>query len=219
MKQTKQEKLSAETKCFESSITREEAKRAICIDFEGFVDKEPSLIGIAIGAKLKQVALDPGLGLAAKAKRMRVQIGELTVRALLEQADKEKRRIVGFSQHEKRVCKAFYGLDLSPFYADARLIAKKWMAKANPNLRRRTKSLKDYMKLIDYKRRSYLGERQSTQRIRAVRDMCAKRGSYEALTRTVKGKWTKLLEHNKDDVLGMRELVFKCVTDQGFGKP
>jgi hypothetical protein len=41
------------------------AKRAIYIDFEGFLGKAPSLIGVAIGSKFYQVALDEGLRLAA----------------------------------------------------------------------------------------------------------------------------------------------------------
>ena len=61
-------------------------------------------------------------------------IGELRAKAL-----KEKRRIVAFSQHEKRVCRKFYGIDLSPAYADARLIAMKWRKKTYPGLKPRPK--------------------------------------------------------------------------------
>lgn len=203
---------SPEAKRFESSMTTEEAKRAIYMDFEGFMDKPPSLIGVAIGSKFYQVVLDEGLRLAAEAKKMSVQPGDHLVRDLLGRALKEKRRIVAFSQCEKRICRKYYQIDLSPVYADANRIVKKWVVLAHPELKRSSKSLKACLRLIRYKRATCLGERQAAQRIRAVRDMCSKRGSYEALTPVVKAKWAKLREYNKIDVLGMRELCRRAVS-------
>jgi hypothetical protein len=204
------EKLSPETKAFESTLDREAAIGAIYVDFEGYVGKPPSLIGVAIGPAFTQVVLDTGLRLAAEAKGLQVQKGSSVVEGLLARATRENRRIVAFSQHEKRICKEFYGIDLSPVYADARFIAKKSSSREYSKLGRRPKSLKEYLRSIGYSRQTCLGERQSTQRLRAVTGMCAKRGSYEALTRTVKAKWTKALENNRVDVIGMKELVSIC---------
>jgi len=206
MEKPPQGRLSPEAKRFEHSLTSEMVKRAIYIDFEGFMDKAPSLIGVAIGSKFYQVALDDDLRLAAAAKKIPVRDGDELVRDLLERAIREKRRIVAFSPCEKRICKKYYQLDLSPVYVDANRIVKKWVAKAYPELKRRPKSLKAYLKLIGYERAACLGERQAAQRIRAVRGMCMRRGSYEALTGCAKAKWTKLLAYNRIDVLGMREL-------------
>jgi len=212
MEKPPQGRLSPEAKRFECSLTSEMVRRAIYIDFEGFMDKAPSLIGVAIGSQFYQVALDEGLRLAAEAKKIPVREGDELVRDLLERAIREKRRIVAFSPCEKRICRKYYQLDLSPVYADANRIVKKWLAKAYPELKRRPKSLKAYLKLIGYERAACLGERQAAQRIRAVRGMCIRRGSYEALTGCAKAKWTKLLEYNKIDVLGMRELCRRAVS-------
>ena len=212
MEKPPQGRLSPEAKRFECSLTSEMVRRAIFIDFEGFMDKAPSLIGVAIGSKFYQVALDGGLRLAAEAKKIPVREADELVRDLLERAIREKRRIVAFSPCEKRICRKYYQLDLSPVYADANRIVKKWVAKACPELKRRPKSLKAYLKLIGFERAACLGERQAAQRIRAVRGMCMRRGSYEALTGCVKAKWTKLLEYNRIDVLGMRELCRRAVS-------
>ena len=212
MMKTRQGKLSPGAKRFECSLTPEMVRRAIYIDFEGFMDKAPSLIGVAINSKFYQVALDDGLRLAADAKKIPVRSGDQLARGLLERAMRENRRIVAFSPCEKRICRKYYQLDLSPVYADANRVVKRWVAKAYPELKRRPKSLKAYLRLIGYKRATCLGERQAAQRIRAVRGMCLKRGSYEALTGCVKAKWTKLLEYNKIDVLGMRELCHRAVS-------
>jgi len=200
-----------EAKRFEDTLTSEMVRRAIYIDFEGFRDKAPSLIGVAINSRFYQVVLDEGLRLAADAKKIPVRPGDELVRDLLERAVREKRRIVAFSPCEKRICRKFYRLDLSPVYADANRVVKTWVARAYPGLKRRPKSLKAYLKLIGYERATCLGERQAAQRIRAVRGMCLKRGSYDALTGCVKAKWTKLLEYNRIDVLGMRELCRRAV--------
>ena len=63
-------------------------------------------------------------------------------------------------------------------------------------------------------RGDYLGVRQTTQRIKAVEDMLERKGSYQLLTAVNKAKWTKLLEHNKIDVEGMKALVLKAVGSQ-----
>ena len=43
------------------------------------------------------------------------------------------------------------------------------------------------------------------QRIRYVRDMLNRRaGEYGALTAVAKAKWTKALEHNRHDCVGLR---------------
>ena len=217
MNKTRQGKLSPEANRFEGSLTCEMVKRAIYIDFEGFWGKAPSLIGVAIGSKFYQVVLDEGLRLAADAKKIPVRPGDQLVGDLLERAKREKRRIVAFSPCEKRICGKYYQLDLSSVYADANRVVKRWAAKAYPDLKRRPKSLKAYLRLIGYERATCLGERQAAQRIRAVRGMCLKRGSYEALTGCVKAKWTKLLQYNKIDVLGMRELCHRAVSRKKRG--
>ena len=217
MNKTGRGKLSPEANSFEGSLTSEMVKRAIYIDFEGFWGQAPSLIGVAIGARFYQVALNEGLRLAAAAKKIPVRSGDRLVRDLLERAVREERRIVAFSSCEKRICRDYYRLDLAPVYTDANRVVKTWVAKAYPELKRRPKSLKAYLRLIGYPRAACLGERQAAQRIRAVRGMCERRGSYEALTGCVKAKWTKLLEYNKVDVLGMRELCRRAVSRKKRG--
>jgi hypothetical protein len=169
---------------------------------------------VAIGSEFYQVVLDSSLSLAANAKGIPVQEGHSLIKGLLGRAECENRRIVAFSQHEKRVCKEAYGVDLSPVYADARFIARRRLSKEFRKAGHRPKSLKDYLRFIGYSRQTCLGERQSTQRLRAVMDMRGKRRSYDALTRTVKAKWTKALENNRVDVIGMKELIARCSTDE-----
>ena len=94
------------------------------------------------------------------------------------------------------------------------MIAKAWYKKTYPSPREKITGLKDYLKLVGVSRGDYLGVRQTTQRIKAVEDMLERKGSYQLLTAVNKAKWTKLLEHNKIDVEGMKALVLKAVGSQ-----
>jgi hypothetical protein len=46
---------------------------------------------------------------------------------LLKRSIDENRRFIAYTQHEKNVTKFHFGVDLSPVYADARMIAVKWL--------------------------------------------------------------------------------------------
>lgn len=199
--------LDRKTKKFESTISVSEGKRAIYIDFEGFEDHPPSFIGVLVDGNFEQIILDERLSLAAQAKGLAVKSGTGVIGSLLKKATDEGRRIVAYSQHEKQVCLKHYGIDLSPVYADARFIAKKWRTRALSMIEPKPRSLKDYLTIIGYERGAYLGDKQSTQRIRAVQEMLLKKGNYADLTATVKAKWSKVLEHNSIDVMGMEALV------------
>jgi hypothetical protein len=73
-------------------------------------------------------------------------------------------------------------------------------------------AISDLLKKVN-PRPLHLGSQQATQRIKSVRDMLIRRGKYELLTSVVKGKWTKVLDHNRHDVQGMRKLIERAVTD------
>jgi hypothetical protein len=197
-----------------------EVQRAIYIDFEGFVKEAPSLLGISVDGAFKQVVLDAGLKAAAEFSGLEFLAGKAAISGLLRQAINEERRIVAFSSHEKAKAKEWYEIDLEPVYADARMIAKRWLnalkqkhpdwEHTHPRFGKVDNTLKSFLELIDYPRSSHLGLRKSTKRIGDVRDMLANRNTFEDLTGVAKRKWTNLLSHNQIDVEGMRDLVGKA---------
>jgi hypothetical protein len=215
--------LAKEQKARESLITKEESEKAIYIDFEGFQDKSPTLIGCWCDGSFSQIVFDPVLKPAAKAKGLSVREAKQATEDLLRWATAQNRRIIAYTQHEKRLASSYFGVDLSPVYADARMIAKKWLAhlkKRHVNWKEEYPhwdieyGLKDFFELTGYDRPSYLGKQKSTKRIRDVTNMLVKRNChYERLTHTTKGKWTKLLKHNEHDVIGMRYVIEKTLSD------
>ena len=189
----------------ERKLTIAEAKRAIYIDFEGFMYQAPSLVGIECEDEFKQIIFSKNLELAAKAKGLEVANGKEVIASLLLKAQAEGRKIIAYSSFEKEQCWEWYQTDISQIYVNANLIAKDWKKVAHPNVR--IKGLKDFLKLVGYSRGDHLGIKQSTQRIDSVAKMLLKRGDYDSLTKVVKAKWTKLLDHNKIDVEGMKFLM------------
>lgn len=150
MRKARQEKPDSEAKRFECSWAPGMLRRAIYIDFEGFMDKAPSLVGVAVNSKFFQVVLDDGLRLAAAAKKIPVRPGDELVKALFERAMRENRRIVAFSPCEKRICRNYYQLDLSPVYVDAGRIRR---PSTSPGGRRWSFSRRGSRSRIDSKRR------------------------------------------------------------------
>jgi hypothetical protein len=197
----------------ESMISQNEAERAIYIDFEGFEDASPSLLGILVGESFEQVVFDNRLSLAAKAKRLPSETLQECISRLQTRSTAESRLIIAYSQHEKNVIRNFANVDLTGSYRDARMILKRWKNSCHRHAPISGWGLKDFFTFMNYPRGTYLGERKTTSRLKAVADMLEKKGSYELLTPVVKAKWTKLLEHNKIDCMGMRDLILHAAKE------
>jgi O-acetyl-ADP-ribose deacetylase (regulator of RNase III) len=192
--------------------TREEVERAIYIDFEGFTEKAPSFVGEQVEGFFRQVVFDESLKPAAEAKGLDVISFQAYIDDLVQRAQTEARLIVAYSEHEQNVIREFAGADISARYLDARKLAKLWKTRCHCDTKIGM-GLKDFLVFINYERPSCLGEQKSTKRLHSVVSMLASRGSYDTLTTTVKAQWTKVLQHNRIDVQGMRALVFQAAED------
>lgn len=213
--------LTPEQRQFERTLTARECQRAIYLDFEGFENAPPTLVGFCFDGRFEQVIFDRTLKSAASAKRLAVKDGSTSIARLRDRAVRESRRIVAFSQFDKNQAFDHFGVDLRPVYADARLIARRWLNRlkaSDPNWRQTNPewdidlTLKEFFKLTGYRRPAHLGVQQTTQRIRSVKDQIVKRGSFEKLTPVAKAKWTKLLDHNAHDVRGLMSLTEKALS-------
>ena len=196
-----------------------EAERAIYIDFEGFKEKSPTLLGVLIEDNLEQVILDSALLPLANARGHRVSTLAGEAYRLVQRSADEKRLIVAYTQHERKVLSTFANTDIDEHYRDARMIAKRWTNALYPKASIKGRELKDFLKFIKFPRGAHLGYRKSTKRIRAARDMIVRKGSYEALTAVAKAKWTKLLQHNAIDCRGMQALVRRAAKEMAARSP
>jgi hypothetical protein len=201
-----------EQKKFEASLTALEALRAIYIDFEGFMDLPPTFIGVRIDNQFNQLIFDRDLELAAKSHNLEIVDGGKYLDLLVKKARTENRRIIGFSSHEKTVLQDFFQLDIKDLYADARLLAKFLRKTVLKNVEKKPKDLTSYLYALNYPKQDN-AIKKTTSRIAAVKKMLISRRlkygelAFEECTSVIKSKWTKVLNHNNDDVNGMAFLV------------
>ena len=198
-------------------LTPIEAERAIYIDFEGTETEPPSFLGAAWadsegGVRFVQYVLEPALWPAAEAATgvcggTMVPADWPDLAELRRIAEAEDRRLIAWSDRERKaLVDGVLDEDDRRWFddnvLDAKPLAKRWKRRVRPEVvfgrdpRSRMRGrhrLDRYFGLIGYSVPKILGPGNSAQRIRAVRGQPARRGDYAALTRTVKGKWTKAL--------------------------
>lgn len=191
-------------------ISSEDAARAIYVDFEGFKDKSPGIIGILVDGALEQVVLGRRLFAVAGPSRCRQSSIEAVAGELLTRCRSEGRRLVGYSQHERRMFWQYAGVDFCEEYRDARMIANRWWNKCHSGVARIDNTLKSYLEAIGYPMPPALGTGNTTARLRSVVEMLERRLRYSDLTPGVKAKWHDLLAYNRHDCRGMKKLVVRA---------
>jgi hypothetical protein len=218
-------------------------ERAVYVDFEGNANRPPTFVGALCGGEFEQVVLEdtfscvcgsyaprphsapdgyqarlPHCGRAV----LRTQTLELFTRELVARCQQEGRRIVAWSRYEKDLLVAAVPdltAAIAALYVDAKQQAKPWKTCFHRNVRfMRTRrggrhKLKSYLPLIGYHLESYFGHEQAGPRIEFVRRQLLKTGDYASITRTAKGKWTKVLDYNWHDCYGLRELAVTVTKD------
>jgi hypothetical protein len=205
------------------AIGRLETQRALYLDFEGRMDRPPVLLGAAAGDAgtevPRQLVLD---------ERFRPARGELELTALEEavrevvvRAEREDRLLVAWSHHEERVVRRYVPAPLAERFAarfrSAIETAEEWrrsLPDAPPLLR--GNRLADYLRLIGYEVPPVRGPGWTGHTLRILGDAFERGLSWEELTGRRKARWTNLLGHNADDVMGLREL---CLVATGLSVP
>lgn len=201
-------------KAVHGAISREDAARAIYVDFEGFKDQSPCLIGILVEGTLEQVVLDHRLFAAAGMGRCRRSSIEAVAGELMARCRSEGRTLVAYSQHERKMFWQHAGVDFFEEYRDARMIANRWWNTCRKGVVRIDNTLKTYLDAIGYPMPASLGTGNTTARLKAVIDMLERRRRYAELTPGVKAKWRDLLDYNRHDCRGMKKLVARAVWER-----
>ena len=194
-----------------ASLTSREADRAIYIDFEGFTDRSPDLLGIQCEETFKQVVLQRSLASTSSNGSTSFQPIQSILLQLKRRAESENRKIIAFSEHEADVARRFAQVDLLPVYKNARIIAESWSKSMLRIDNTPPQTLKDYLALIDFKYPPQIGVGQATNRLRIVQESIRHCGNYERCPESVKREWRNLLEYNRLDCVGMRFLVKTAV--------
>lgn len=202
-----------------TTLTSADGTRAIYLDFEGFTNEAPALLGVLVDDSFETLVLDPVLRPAAEEKGLRVTDGEAALRGILERARLEDRLICAFGNREREAALQDFGVDLSERFVNVQRIAKRWwkahraerpQRRRGRNARNRSRgySLEFFENGLGLERPRHLKSGNATKRLRDLRDpLVTHDGDWFRLTGTAKGKWTKLLGYNQVDVLNLAALA------------
>ena len=196
-----------------------ELRRAIAIDFEGNEKLSPTLLGVAVEGEWSANVLEDQF---ESTVAYGVQNGTITYAPLLEalehvrqRAMRERRLVVAWSNHE---------IETILFHIQSRrqriwwqthlinglLIAKRWRKATGVTIEPietgkyvNRNPLRSYMNAVGYPVPATDRLGQTGQRLRLVRSQLKQRGDFAKLTPVQKGKWTKVLTHNRHDCLGL----------------
>ena len=185
-----------------------EAQTAVYASFEGLQDRPPSLAGFLVDDELTQIVCDRALMPAAAEKGLPFAEFVDLAAELRDRCRLESRALVTCSDRALIDLRQHAGIDC--VCHDAREIGGRWVERRHPEREPRKLHLADLVQLIPGDRFPQLGNQSSAKRLRAVRTMLERKGSYELLTGTVKGQWTKLRQHNESECRGMQAVVVEA---------
>jgi hypothetical protein len=221
---------------FKQLLTREEAMRAIYIDFEGRRDEPPVLLGSLyfegrsvpdphrlvfrhdivdrlLWPLAGEVTIDGVYRYDRQAKTL-----PQAVHDVVRRAKHQKRPIVAWSHHEITVLEK---ADLSPYvrdlvrrwFRDGKATARRWRTAVHPDwsLSRdesgRADRLMHYVERIGYEVPSEYAGGEVGETIRRVRKALSSGKDWEALTPNQRERWRRMLHHNYFDCDGLRTVV------------
>jgi hypothetical protein len=208
------------------SITREEAQRAIYLDFECNKDQSPSFAGTIIDDKYQATLLEDVFKPAATSKNFLQQDLSEFAQKILKLAQTEDRVVVAWSKHE-------LGFlieptpEIEPLYRDANKLVLKFfrdrrkstIKKLNNQInkvkteglwRNNKVGLKDLLQL-DYVNYEYPKHLKSFSPGKALREMrkqlIKKDGNYKKIAPGVKRAFSKMISYNEHDCRGMIHMI------------
>ena len=217
------------------SISREEAQRAIYLDFEGNKDQPPSFAGTVIDGTYRATFLEEIFKPAATSKKLFLQDLSGFAEKILRCAQNENRAVVAWSKYE-------LGFmieptpEIEPLYRDANKLVLKFFkdqrrrtvkklnnqikeAKAEGLWRNNKVGLKDLLQLdyVDYKYPKHLKSFSPGAALSKLRDQLIKKGGvYNKITPSAKRAFSNLITYNEHDCHGMAHMI-KYVFDRRPG--
>ena len=204
------------------SISRDEAKSAIYLDFEGNKDKPPSFAGTVIDGEYQGTFLEEEFKSAARHRKMFLQDLPGFTAKLLRKAETEGRIIIAWSTNELRILSKSHP-NIEEYYLDANKLVKKFFKDNRKKTIKKIKAkidgeksfkkkpgLKDYLQLdyVDYNYpKAFNGFSPSKEITEVRKQLTNKSGLYKNLSRGRKLALGKMIKYNEHDCMGMKHLI------------
>lgn len=209
----------------------EDWRRAVYIDFEGRVKDPASILGMACEGVWSVDVIEPELWSAAAYGHPRGKVRAVeplsALHAIRQRAEFERRIVAAWSSREKSAILETYGRHSGDGawweenLLDAKDYAKTMARNLKIPIRPRQSNmgtgdnkhpLASYMEATGYTVPAVHGPGNAAQRILYVREQIRAKGSFDAITRSAKTKWTNGLSHNYHDCIGLGHVMVSLST-------
>lgn len=192
-----------------SLITPAEAERAIYLDYEGNMDRPPTLVGWMVDGALQGAIVEPGFATCAgrwRVKHIGVCHHAERISRLINLAQEENRLIVSWSEHDHRIMSN--ALDstcrerLDQVYRNAIPTARRWHWYTS-STRAVNGSLAYFLDVMGYPVPTMYGPNVVGDGLRLIRKQLEEGRGYQALTPKAREGWRAVVKHNMHDLQGM----------------
>ena len=197
-------------------ITADELSRAIFIDYEGNIDRDPTLLGWRIDGRSHAAILEENFetcGDRYRAKDIHSIDHKQLVSEIVSQASNEDRVIISWSEHDLRIINQHLSTKdqnrLSPRYRNAITTARSWHYRA---LEKRAPAgdLSYFCQLLGYPIPKKYGTGKVGHGLRLIRNQLLEGREYQELTPKARALWVAIVKHNDLDLRSM-EFVLRSM--------
>ena len=207
------------------SLTRDEARRAIWIDFEGRKNQEPCLAGVLVDGDYSSIILNPNFVRISEKKNLRqLSLGDFVL-DMLSCSYQHNRVIVAWSEHELKIMEEFDSVNLYKKYRNANLLVKRFFKKRRrvtyKNLLEKSKKDKENKLNRGVGLKDYLGVDFVKYDYPVDFECFSPAGTISEIEKAISNKKIKqatnsfgeLINYNEHDCIGMKHLIdyiFSC---------
>ncbi len=190
-------------------IIAEELVRAIFIDYEGNIDREPTLLGWRLDGKSHAAILENEFATCSdryRAKDIHLLAHKQLASDLLAQSCDEDRVIVSWSEYDLRVINQVLSAKdqarLASRYRNAITTAKSWHHKAMEK-RAPMGDLSYFCQLLGFPIPKKYGTGKVGHGLRLIRNQLHEGREYPELTPKARASWVAIVKHNDLDLRSM----------------
>ncbi len=203
-------------------ITHEELARAIFIDYEGNIDRPPTLLGWRMDGRSHGAILEEAFRTCSdryRVKGIEWQSHRQVATRLLQQACEEDRVLVSWSEHDLRLLQAVLPKQdhthLLAHYRNAIPAAKAWHLRSLQS-RAPQREMAYFCQLLGFPVPSRYGPGKVGQGLRLLRGQLQEGRTYPELTPKARASWVAVVKHNDLDLRAL-EFVLRAMLEVPIG--
>ena len=199
-------------------LNKQQIEKAIFLDYEGNIDKPPTLLGWRVDGETFGAIVEPLFSICEKKFKAKYVVAlnhQELVSELIQRACDENRCIVTWSQHDLYVMKEAIApsqsKQLAAVYRNALSTARPWHRNVY-GVTASVASLSHFCELLDVNVPDRFGAGIVGSTLGLIRSQLNEGRSYGDLTPKARLGWVKVVRHNEYDLICMEKILTQILT-------